>query len=224
MNKLLKRTWTGLILGNFLAGLFVVLPIALTVGVLAWMGNLLRGWFGPDTLVGRFIQWLGGSTAASESLEMVVGWMFVLAGIWVLGFVFRAMAKHKLEETFHGVIGRLPLISRIYKPIAQVVGLLKGGGDKDVNSMHVVYCSFGETHGGGFLGLSPTEETYVFGGRECRLVYLPTSPVPMSGGLVFAPVDAVHHVNMSVDDMMKIYFSLGVLAPQTIPDQHRKVN
>jgi uncharacterized membrane protein len=222
MKQIVKRTWTGLILGNFLAGLFVVLPIALTVGVLAWMGNLLRGWFGPDTPAGRVIQGLGGSAVDSERIEMAVGWALVLAGIWMLGVIFRAAAKHKLEEAFHGLLGRVPLVNRIYKPIAQVVGLLKGGADNDLKSMNVVYCAFGAERGGGFLGLAPTEETYLFGERECRLVYVPTSPVPMSGGLVFVPIDAVQNVEMSVDDMMKVYFSLGVLAAQTIPRQYKK--
>ena len=43
----------------------------------------------------------------------------------------------------------------------------------------------------------------------------------MSGGIVFVPTDAVHSVEMTVDDLMKIYFSAGVLASQVIGDAHR---
>jgi len=33
----------------------------------------------------------------------------------------------------------------------------------------------------------------------------------MSGGIVFVPTESVHAIEMSVDDLMKIYFSAGML-------------
>jgi uncharacterized membrane protein len=42
----------------------------------------------------------------------------------------------------------------------------------------------------------------------------------MSGGVVFAAADSVHRVDMQVDDLMKIYFSIGVMSSKVIPDQY----
>jgi uncharacterized membrane protein len=42
------------------------------------------------------------------------------------------------------------------------------------------------------------------------MVYIPTSPVPMTGGLLFVPVDSIRPVDMSVESLMSIYLSMGV--------------
>jgi uncharacterized membrane protein len=42
----------------------------------------------------------------------------------------------------------------------------------------------------------------------------------MSGAVVFAVADSVHRVDMQVDDLMKICFSIGVMSSKVIPDQY----
>jgi len=50
--------------------------------------------------------------------------------------------------------------------------------------------------------------------QRIELVYLPTSPIPMSGGLLFVAEEAVSAVpGMELGDLMKIYFSPGALMP-----------
>jgi uncharacterized membrane protein len=61
---------------------------------------------------------------------------------------------------------------------------------------------------------------YRFNGQACHIVYVPTSPVPMSGAVVFAAADSVHRVDMQADDLMKICLSIGVMSPKVIPDQY----
>ena len=108
----------------------------------------------------------------------------------------------------------------IYGPVVQVVNLLKKDGRSDIKGMRVVYCSFGTVAGAGFLALLPSPGVFNFQGQNCHVVYIPTSPVPMSGGIVFVPTDRVTFLEMTVDDLMRIYFSLGVLAGDTIPEQY----
>ena len=63
----------------------------------------------------------------------------------------------------------------------------------------------------------PSHETYRFGDNDFQAVYIPTSPVPMTGGLVFVPTDAITVLDMSVDKLMSIYLSMGVTAPTMMP-------
>ncbi|MFP6575591.1 MAG: hypothetical protein VB912_10590, partial [Pirellulaceae bacterium] len=75
-------------------------------------------------------------------------------------------------------------------------------------------------HGGGFLALLSSEKIYHFGGRDCYIVYIPTSPIPMSGGIVFVPVDLVQQVDMEVEHLMQIYLSLGVMSEVVVPEKY----
>ncbi|WP_136646509.1 hypothetical protein [Tabrizicola sp. YIM 78059] len=46
------------------------------------------------------------------------------------------------------------------------------------------------------------------------MVYLPTSPLPMSGGLVLVPEASIAPVpGMTADDLLRVYVSLGALTP-----------
>ena len=112
------------------------------------------------------------------------------------------------------------MVSSIYGPVAKVVGMLKRDEEADMRAMSVVYCEFGMQHGGGFLALLSSEKIYRFAGRDSHIVYIPTSPIPMSGGIVFVPVEAVKPVDMEVEHLMQIYLSLGVMSEAVVPEQY----
>jgi uncharacterized membrane protein len=86
--------------------------------------------------------------------------------------------------------------------------------------MSVVSCRFfgtGDT-AVDILALLASQQLYLISGERRRLVYLPAAPIPMSGGLVFVSDTAITPVpDMKVDDLLKIYVSLGALAPEVIP-------
>ena len=151
----------------------------------------------------------------------MIGWAIVLVLIWGIGLTVKVFARHKVEDSFHSLLNRIPLFNTIYKPVAQVVGLLKKNDSNDMSGMSVIMCTFGEVGGGRFLALLSSKEKYKFKTGEFVLIYIPTSPVPMSGGLIFVPADSIEEVEMSVDDLMKVYFSLGVLAPQVVPEKYK---
>ena len=108
----------------------------------------------------------------------------------------------------------------LYRPIAQVVEMLQRDPANKLQGMNVVYCSFGHEGGAGILGLLVSDHVYRFHGQACQLVYVPTSPLPMSGAVVFAAADSIHHVDMQVDDLLKICLSIGVMSSKVIPDQY----
>jgi uncharacterized membrane protein len=56
------------------------------------------------------------------------------------------------------------------------------------------------------------------------MIYLPTAPVPMTGGLILVPDACVVPVpELKVDDLLRIYFSLGALAHDTLPRELKPV-
>ena len=115
------------------------------------------------------------------------------------------------------MIGRSGEIGVVLRQVSQVVNMLQQEDQSEMRSMNVVYCSFGQTGGGGFLALLASSQEFQFAEQLCFACYIPTSPIPMSGGIVFVPVDKVTDIDMSVEELMQIYFSLGVMAPKVVP-------
>lgn len=230
MTRAFSWVWKKGIVSTFLAGLFVLLPIAITIGLMSWVGGILAAWFGPGSVVGNALQRMGGLEPAEpgavtgstvmDYTAWFVGCLIVLAAIWLLGLFARSVGKDTVARAFNAAVERVPLVNTLYKPVVQVVDMLKKDGNDDMKGMSVAYCAFGGEGGAGFLGLLVSEHVYRFGDREYQVVYIPTSPVPMSGGIIFAPVSAVHKVDMTVDDLMQIYFSIGVMSSKIIPEQY----
>lgn len=221
MKRALAWLWDRGVVGTFLAGLFALLPLVITFAILGWLGGKVQDLLGPDTLVGEALHKVGLYFASDPRVATVLGWCVGLAGIWLFGLLVKATAKYKAAGAFQGLLNRLPVVRSVYGPVAQVVSLMQRKDAGDLQGMSVVYCAFGQQQGGGFLGLLASGQTYRFDGQDCRVVYIPSSPMPMGGGLVFVPAAAVRPLDMGVDELMQIYLSVGVMAPKAVPPKYR---
>lgn len=224
MMNWISRFWRTSVIGSFIAGLLFLLPIFLTVSIIAWIVNFLSGAIGPGTMLGGMLT-QGGTYLLGTNQDLLAFWLGVgiaIAGIWLLGLIVKTRAKHIIQDYIDRLFARVPLIRSIYNPVSRVVRLAteRGpGAPGDLLSMSVVSCRFG---GGGngvdVLALLASQVVYNIAGERRRLVYLPTAPIPMSGGLVLVAETAITPVpEMKVDDLLKIYVSLGALAPEVLP-------
>ena len=220
MRRALEWFWKTGILSTFLAGLFAVLPIVITVGIMVWVGGVLKAWLGPESFVGKTLFQMGLRFVTDPTVASVLGWVAVLLAIWFLGALLKSVGKKRIEKTFNAAVERIPLVNVLYRPVSQVVEMLQRDPTDKIQGMSVVYCAFGLEGGAGVLGVLVSDQLYRFNGQAYQIVYVPTAPVPMSGAVVFAAPDCVHKVDMQVDDLMKICLSIGVMSSNVIPDQY----
>jgi len=223
MKRLIHAIWKQGVLSTFLAGLLALLPLAITVAIVVWVVGYLGALLGPESLVGRGLRAIGLKFVhqADETTATAIGVAVAVVGIWLLGVFVKQKARHRFARWWNQLVARLPVVSSIYGTAATVVGMLKKDDQAELTAMSVVYCAFGRERGGGILGLLASTETYRFDGRDHRLVYIPTSPIPMSGGILFVPAESVSEVDMTAEQLMRIYFSMGILAPEVVPGAHR---
>jgi len=216
--------WKNGIVSTFMTGFFVLLPFVVTLAIMGWVGSVLVEWLGPQSLVGRGLASIGVNFVQGDNSKVVatvIGWALVLSAIWLIGLMVKSATRQSLIDSFNSLIDRIPVFNSIYRTVSQVVGMLKKDDKNDLKAMSVVYCRFGAIEGAGFVALLASPQVYTFGGAPCHAVYIPTSPLPMSGGIVFVPVDKVLPLEMTVDDLMQIYFSLGMMAPRVVPQKYQ---
>src|SRR5690606_21935876 len=75
-----------------------------------------------------------------------------------------------------------------------------------------VWCFFGG-EGVAVLALAPSPEPVTIDGRRYFAVLVPTSPVPIGGGLVYVPVEWVKQANFGIEKLTEIYVSMGLTPP-----------
>lgn len=211
LQKVLKRTAR-----YFLAGVFALLPVVITVGVVAWVADFLRAFLGRGTVMGEAIRRVGFRLGSDDTLAYVVGAFVVLGAVFVVGVIVESGARRLLERLLDAILTRIPLIGNIYGTSKQLVGMLGKQDNADLKGMKAVFCFFGEGKTCGFLALLVSPERFCINGRDYQIVIIPTAPVPIGGGLLFVPAEAVQFTDLSVDSLMSIYVSMGITAPQLL--------
>lgn len=218
--NLIVRLWRNSVTATFLAGLVLLLPVVLTILIIAWIVDFMKAALGPDTLLGSILT-QGGTTIIGpgyDTLAFFLGIFIALFGIWALGIVARGAAQKSIERSIDRIFTKVPVIRTIYNPISRVVRLTTDKNAGDLSGMTVVACRFGGDQGTDVLALLANKETYIVGGQRRRMVYIPTAPVPMTGGLLLVADENIEPIpEMKVDDLLRVYFSLGTLASETLP-------
>ena len=197
----------------FLAGLFTILPLVITVAIVIWVAEYLNNWLGPGTIIGQRLQRVG-NFADSETLSYAIGWGIVLAAVFGLGVLIESGAWRWIQDRLDRALGRVPMLGGIYGTVRQLVGMMDSKGSADLKGMSVVYCVFGAETGAAFLALLPTPERFRIGEVDYHAVLIPSAPVPVGGSLLFVPATSVRPAGISVDAFMSVYVSMGVTGPQ----------
>lgn len=210
------------VLRCFLAGVLAVLPLVITVLVVIWVAGIVGSLLGPNAVLGKMLQRLGGLHFASDTtLAYLAGWIVVLGVIFVLGVLVEAGAKRLVSGSMDALAERVPLLGGLYGTARQLVGMMDRKESADLKRMSVVFCVFGQETGAAFLALLPTPERFSIGQVDYHAVIIPTAPVPFGGSLIFVPADSVRPADLSVDAFMSIYVSMGVTGPQFLPGVQR---
>ena len=197
---------------TWLAGLLLLLPLALTVSVLAWLFGIVYRLVGPGSPVGSLFALLGYPFSRHSELSYLIGIVAMLGVIYLLGLLVQLGLRRPWMQWVGGTVRRIPLVGNLYEVSERFVGTLQKSPRADVAAMRPVWCFFG---GGGaaVLGLAPNPEPMQIDGRDYVAVLVPTAPVPIGGALLYAPAEWVREADIGVERLTAIYVSMGMTAP-----------
>jgi len=191
---------------SFLAGLLVLLPLALSLAVLWWLFKQVTGWlpFGYRTPLNRLL-----ALAVLLGLIVCAGWMTRL----ILG--------RQLLSFGESVISRIPLLNRIYAFFKEVSHTLFGARRTDFSQVVLVNYPKQGTFALGFVTSEAKGEVQAKTRSEVINVFVPTTPNPTSGFLLMVPKDEVIPLEMTVTEGMKLVISGGSLVPPFKPKERQ---
>jgi uncharacterized membrane protein len=215
------RSFLTTIFRIFLTGLAALMPLVVTILVAGWIVRLADSYIGPSSNFGKFLVNIIGPTDPFPGY--VVGYVVVAMLIFVLGFLVTRATVSRVHKAIDDMFAGIPLVGKIYKAVGQAVDLLRGADKKGLERFGgVVQINLGSAK---MVALLTSHERYTLAdGREHILVFIPNSPIPMTGFNVLVPADEVQHLDMSVEDLAKLFMSLGILGPQVLPKPLAKLS
>ena len=197
---------------TWLAGLVVLLPLALTAGVLYWAFSLINRFIGPGSFVGGLFAAIGYPFSSNPGLAYVFGTLVLIAAIYLLGLVAQLGLKGPLQTLANATLRRIPVVGSLYGLADRFVGLLDQPQEADIRAMSPVWCFFGGK-GAAVLALAPSAQPIEIDGQSYLAVLVPTAPVPFGGALFYVPAAWVRPADIGVDKLTAIYVSMGITPP-----------
>ncbi|MCG6876313.1 MAG: DUF502 domain-containing protein [Betaproteobacteria bacterium] len=207
-------------LARLAAGFIALLPLALTLGLVAWLATFIARFLGPGSTVGNLLANLGFQFVAQPAAAYALGLLILIAAIYVLGMIVRTRLKGRIMSLVTAIVGPIPVVGRLYDVASKFVALLDRK-DKDVatlDTMTTVWCFFGGEGGAAALALMPSPETVTLDGKPYRAVLIPTAPVPFGGGLLYVPEEWVKPAGIGVERLTSTYISMGISSPPGLGD------
>jgi uncharacterized membrane protein len=196
-----------------LAGLLVIVPVAITIAVLQWIIGTLdqtllilpEAWR-PDKVIGVHIPGFG--------VLLTLG-ILLLVGAVVSNF----MGK-KLVSWGDTLVSRIPVVRSIYSSVKQVSDTLFSPDGNAFRTAVLVQWPRPDVWTIGFVTGTPGGEVANYLMGEYVSVYVPTTPNPTGGYFVMLRRSDCVELKMSVDDALKYVISMGVVVPGS-PNNNR---
>jgi len=190
----------------FITGLLVTVPIWGTILVLKTLFVTLDGLLG-DFLAKYFPQRYVPGVGI-----LVLFLLIILAGLLATNIMGRRVVK-----MWEDLLQRVPLVRGIYTTLKSMMDVLSfqektTGAQKYSRVVMIEFPRKGQYALALVTGVTPGEVQDISPDRVIN-VYVPTSPNPTSGYLLFVPESELIPVSMSVDEAMKMMFSGGMYTP-----------
>jgi uncharacterized membrane protein len=183
---------------SFITGLFVTVPLFISVAAFVWIFNIVDGLTTPlyDRLLERHVPGLGILTTAVAI--MLVG-----------AFATNVIGKRVLQRT-EGWLLRVPVFRTIYAPVKQIV--VAFSPDNESGFKRVVLIE--DPRRGIVMGFLTREFTVDRGrGPEAMVaVYVPTNHLYLGDVMIFERDRAVFP-DISVEDGIRIFLTGGMALP-----------
>lgn len=203
----------------FFTGLFVCLPVTLTACLIVWLVNLIaapaRGIFETALKVfdlsardAPFFQ--AGVTLISA---LCVAAFLVLIG-HVSRYVFGKWFLNLLDRMFR----RLPMVSSVYAAVKQVIDTFGAGKKQTFSKVALVEFPRTGTWTFAFLTREKPTKLCAMTGEKLVHLFVPTTPNPTGGYMIFVPERDVRFLEISVAEAMKTVVSGGAVVPASLLD------
>jgi len=187
----------------FITGLFSIIPLAITYYIIISLISLFSK---PGQNLIKYIF----PKVEIPFIEIIIGFILTFLFIYFLGLIISNVLGKKLYNLFENILSKIPLVSYIYNTIKQITETLT------VSQKHafkkVVYIEYPKNDI--WTIALVTGESQDKDGVDYYQIFVPTTPNPTSGFMLYIKKSNARETDLSIDEGLKIVISGGMLAPK----------
>ncbi|MBB4064804.1 DUF502 domain-containing protein [Gellertiella hungarica] len=209
-----RESFTTRLRNNFLTGLIICAPMAITI----WLTWTFIHW--ADSWVKPYIPVRYNPESYLKFAIPGFGLLIAVVLITVVGLLGKNLIGRTVVEYGERLVHRMPLVSSIYRGVKQIFeSVLKEQSTSFKKVGLIEYPSPG-LWSLVFISGEPKGELAVrFNelGEEVVAVFLPPTPIPTAGFLIYVPKRKIVMLDMSPEDAAKVLLSAGLITPDYKP-------
>jgi uncharacterized membrane protein len=209
-----RITIVGRLRNNFLTGLIICAPLAITI----WLTFAFIDW--ADSWVTPYIPQRYNPEYYLDIAIPGTGLLIAMVLITMIGFLGRNLIGRSVVSFGESILHRTPLVRTLYKSLKQIFEtVLK---DQSTSFKKVGLIEFPSPGTWALVFISTEAQGEVAArlnetGDEMIAVFLPPTPVPTAGFLLFVPRHKIIMLDMTPEDAAKLLISGGLIAPPWQP-------
>ncbi len=194
---------------KMIAGLLVVLPVFVTFFVIKFLFTMIGGILSPVVI--KAVGFFGFSPNGKIDEFVITSVAFVLTfvALYSIGVVATNFFGKFIISFFETILHNVPIIKNVYtssKKLIEIISLPTTQSFKRV--VIVEYPRAGMKAFAFVTGGIKTED-----GTELTSLFIPTTPNPTSGFLIYLPEQDIEETDLSIEEGMKLIVSGGILIP-----------
>jgi uncharacterized membrane protein len=208
---------------HFVTGLVILLPLAVTIGIIAFIVNILTKPF-----IGLMHNILETFSSAGQGFWFLTGpqvleyggKLLILIMLFVftvlLGFLGRIFLIHSLLKVGEFILHKIPVVNTIYKTTQDVIKTIFHSRKDSFRQVVMVTYPHTNTYAIGFITEKSPKECQQKTHDDLISVFIPTTPNPTSGYLLMYKKSDIIYLDMKVEEAVKFIISCGVIRPECI--------
>ncbi len=186
----------------FIAGLIVLFPVLATWQLLVWLFNLLDG-----QLRGVVARYVGHDIPG-------VGLVITLLVVFLVGLLAANYFGRRVIGWGEAAMRRTPIVRSIYVTMKQITDAFVRQDKSAFKRVALIEYPRRGIYCLAFVTSAAPEEIGARIDTDLVGVFLPTTPNPTSGFLLYLPRHDVRILDISVEDGLKLVISGGVFIPE----------
>jgi len=208
LDKKKGNSFVNFIKRYFFTGLLISAPIGatiyITIFIVEFIAGLVPQRFNPNGLLPEIIGY------EIPGLELIIAFIsFIL-----IGLIFSTLFGKAILGYFDNLITRIPFAGNVYKAIKQITETFSNA-DAAYQKVVLIEYPRKDIYAIGFMTGETKGEIKNRKKIDMVNVFVPTTPNPTSGFLLFIPKEDALELDMSVEDAIKLVVSAGMVVPPT---------
>ena len=209
-NSIFQRTRN-----NFLTGLILVAPVTLTGYLVWWAINFF------DEKVIPLVPLIYNPETYLQTSIPGYGLLLFFVFTTVIGAITKGFFGRQIVKLGESLVGKTPIVRTIYNALKQILETALNDSSNSFQQACLIEYPRKGIWAVAFISTDTKGEIKRKINKNNMIsVFLPTTPNPTSGFILFIPVDDVLILDMSVEDAAKLVISAGLLTPDDLPIQN----